>query len=311
MSENVRHHFIPQCYLSNFSNNGKAIWVYNKKERKSYLTSKDKIFQEKNFYRIPDELIPEKDKDKINPLSIEKDFFAKDIESQFSHYLKSIVALIDEQLIEDPNLQNFKYELNEDYIEEFAMQIAIQYFRTPKERQEVGKFIDGLSRKVKMADSRCISKTILSELNKPYIHNPIIAHFWTIFANNKFIPKFKEILKNKIWLTCISPNVPFYTSDSPIIVDDPLNMFDGSDISLNATGGIITYPLTSKILFKLFDREYYTKYYSDLAHADRSIIIVDEEYVKKENTKQFNNAQNEIVSPIDNFGDNIHHTIWD
>lgn len=105
------------------------------------------------------------------------------------------------------------------------MQIAIQYFRTPKERQEVMQVIDGLSRKVKMTDSRCISKTILSELNKPYIHNPIIAHFWTIFANNKFIPKFKEILKNKIWLTCISPNVPFYTSDSPIIVDDPKNIF--------------------------------------------------------------------------------------
>ena len=89
MGDSIKHHYIPQCYLSNFSCDGKAIWVYNKKERKAYLTSVDKIFQKKHWYRIPDELIPEQDKDIINPLSIEKDFFADQVESQFNHYLKS------------------------------------------------------------------------------------------------------------------------------------------------------------------------------------------------------------------------------
>jgi hypothetical protein len=45
MGDSIKHHYIPQCYLSNFSCDGKAIWVYNKKERKAYLTSVDKIFQ--------------------------------------------------------------------------------------------------------------------------------------------------------------------------------------------------------------------------------------------------------------------------
>jgi hypothetical protein len=35
--------------------------------------------------------------------------------------------------------------------------------------------------------------------------------------------------------------------------------------------------------------------------ADRSIILVNNEFVKKENMVQFTFAQNEIVSPINNF----------
>lgn len=159
------------------------------------------------------------------------------------------------------------------------MQIAIQYFRTPKERQEVMQVIDGLSRKVKMADSRCISKTILSELNKPYIHNPIIAHFWTIFANNKFIPKFKEILKNKIWLTCISPNVPFYTSDSPIIVDDPKNIFTISkswlmtfDITGSTRGHNMTNEMCSQWGVDLSVRRFFLQKHLQIALAANDIF---------------------------------------
>ena len=81
------------------------------------------------------------------------------------------------------------------------------------------------------------------------------------------------------------------------------NMPNDTDISLNRIGSIITYPITSKILFKLLDRKYYT----DMANEDRNIILVNDEYVKKENMRQFSIAQNEIVSPINNFDDCIHY----
>lgn len=297
MGESKKHHIIPQCYLSNFSCDGKAIWVYNKKERKSYLTSVDKIFQRKHWYRIPDELISEQDKNKINPLSIEKDFFADLVESQFNHYLKSIVSNIDELLQNESNFQNYNCRLHEDYVDEFSMQIAIQFFRTPKARQEVMSIISDIAEKFQMADSKYKDNEIIADLNKPHTQNPTIAHFWTIFANDKFIPGITEILKNKIWLTCVSPNAPFYTSDSPIIVENLYNTPNDIDISLNRIGSIITYPLTSKILFKLLDREYY----ADMADEDRSIILVNDEYVKKENMRQFSHAKNEIVSPVNNF----------
>ena len=143
-------------------------------------------------------------------------------------------------------------------------------------------------------DSRYMDSELLSELNQPY--NPTIAHFWTIFANDKFIPRITEILKSKIWITYISPSLPFYTSDTPIIVES-LNTHYHSDFSLNERGGIITYPLTKKILIKLHDREHY----ADLVDEDRGIILVNEKFVKQENKKQFALAQNEIVSPINNF----------
>jgi hypothetical protein len=297
MGESKKHHIIPQCYLSNFSNDGKGIWVYNKKEGKGYLTSVDKIFQKKDWYRIPEELIPEQEKDKINPLSIEIEFFADQVESQYNHYLKSIVSNIDELLIDKSNFQHYNCRLHEDYVGEFAMQIAIQYFRTPKARQEVMSILADLLEASQMIDSKYMDNELISELNKPHTKNPTIAHFWTIFANDKFIPGITEILKSKIWLTCVSPNAPFYTSDSPVTVESLYNTPRDSDISLNEKGGVITYPLTSKILLKLLDREYY----ADMADEDRSIILVNEEFVKKENMMRFAFAQNEIVSPVNNF----------
>ena len=297
MGESKKHHIIPQCYLSNFSCDGKAIWVYNKKERKTYLTSVDKVFQRKHWYRIPDELISEQDKDKINPLSIEKDFFANQVESQFNHYLRSIACNIDELLQNESNFQNFNCKLHEDYVDEFSMQIAVQFFRTPEARHEVMGIISDIAEKFQTTDSKSTENEIIAELNKPHTENPTIAHFWTIFANDKFIPGIAEILKSKIWLTCVTPNVPFYTSDSPVIVENLYNMPNDTDISLNRIGGIITYPVTSKILFKLLDREYY----ADMANEDRSIILVNDEYVKTENMRQFSFAKNDIVSPINNF----------
>jgi hypothetical protein len=303
MGESKKHHIIPQCYLSNFSNDGKGIWVYNKKEGKAYLTSVDKIFQKKNWYRIPDELIPEQDKGKINPLSIEEEFFADQVESQFNHYLKSLVCNIDELLQNESSYQNYNCRLHEDYVDEFSMQIAIQFFRTPKARKEVMSIISDIAEKFQMTDSKYMDNDIIAELNKPHTQNPTIAHFWTIFANDKFIPSITEILKRKIWLTCVSPNVPFYTSDSPVIVENLNNMPNDTDISLNRIGGIITYPITSKVLFKLLDREYY----ADMADEDRSIFLVNDEYVKKENMRMFSLAQNEIVSPVNNFDVCLHY----
>lgn len=297
MTENVKHHFIPQCYLSNFSIDGKGIWVYNKQERKSYLTSIDKIFQIKHFYKIPDEFISEQDKDKINALSIEKEFFANQVEAQFSQYLKMIIHVIDELLKKDSELRYRNYKLHEDFITEFAMQMAIQFFRTPKARQEVMQVLDNLLGKIQKEESEYVNNNFVSELSKPYIHDPTIAHFWTIFANKNFIPNITKILKNKIWITYVSPYQPFYTSDSPIIVEDQYNTPIESDISLNMKGSIITYPLTSKILFKLLDREYYV----DMKEEHYSIKIANEEFVKRENIKQFLHAQNQIVSPVDNF----------
>lgn len=200
MTKNVRHHFIPQCYLSNFSIDGKGIWVYNKQERKSYLTSIDKIFQIKHFYKIPNELIPEQDQNKINALSIEIEFFANQIEPQFSHYLKMIIHVIDELLKKKSELQYGKYKLHEDFITEFAMQMAIQFFRTPKARQEVMQVLDNILGEVKKEESEYLNNNFVSELRKPYIHDPSIAHFWTIFANNKFIQILQKFLRTRYGL---------------------------------------------------------------------------------------------------------------
>ena len=83
MKEYRNHHYIPECYLTNFTEDGKGIWVYDKKNGKTFQQSISNIFFKKDFYRINEEDIPDNLKGEINPLSLEKDYFANEIEILF------------------------------------------------------------------------------------------------------------------------------------------------------------------------------------------------------------------------------------
>lgn len=47
------HHYIPQCYLKNFSENGTYLFVYNKDNSKSYVQAINKTCCIKDFYTLP------------------------------------------------------------------------------------------------------------------------------------------------------------------------------------------------------------------------------------------------------------------
>ena len=78
--EHTRHHYIPQCYLRNFTEDGKCVWVYDKARSKSYHTAISSICYKDDFYKIEKESLPQTD-EKINGLTIETVFFARGIEN--------------------------------------------------------------------------------------------------------------------------------------------------------------------------------------------------------------------------------------
>ncbi|MBQ2210311.1 MAG: DUF4238 domain-containing protein [Prevotella sp.] len=101
MKEYQKHHIIPECYLTNFTEDGKGIWVYDKKNGKTFQQSVSNIFFIKDFYRINEEDIPDSLKGEVNPLTLEKDYFANEIESNYNDFLISLIPRIDELIDND------------------------------------------------------------------------------------------------------------------------------------------------------------------------------------------------------------------
>ena len=78
MKEYRNHHIIPECYLTNFTEDGKGIWIYDKKSGKTFQQSISNIFFKKDFYRINEEDIPDSLKGEVNPLSFLKKMLLMD-----------------------------------------------------------------------------------------------------------------------------------------------------------------------------------------------------------------------------------------
>jgi len=92
-----------------------------------------------------------------------------------------------------------------------------------------------------------------------------------------------------------SPDAEFFTSDSPIIFEREGSNKEVGFMELNLSNLNITYPITRNLLVRLWDRDSYKQ----IEPFDRTIRIVDEEFVMCENIRQYIWANNEIVTPND------------
>ena len=292
--EHKRHHYIPQCYLRGFSTNEKSVWVYNKSLSKMYQTSVDKIFYEKNFYAVDMDLVPEDGKDKINVNSIEYEFFAEHIESQYADILNAINKSTNEWK-EIPSYL-LCGRIPECWVDYLSMQLLIQYIRTPEAREEALELLELSKLHMKaLSDSPLCSdeERLYYEKESQRTHGEAIDHFMILFDKERVIDPYCSLLKNKIWSIYYSPEADFFTSDAPIILEREGENKNVNFLELNLPQLHITYPITRHLLVRLWDRESYKV----LEPYDRMIRIVDKEFVMAENIRQYVWARKEIVTP--------------
>ena len=84
------------------------------------------------------------------------------------------------------------------------------------------------------------------------------------------------MLQNNIWSIYFSAGDCFVTSDSPIIIEREIPTKNCDFLSLNLPSTNITFPLTSRILVRIWDREYYKQ----LEPFNRIVRFVNDEFVK-------------------------------
>lgn len=297
--ENIKQHFIPQCYLRNFSPNSNNIFIYDKIERKPYRNSVEKIACIDYFYELPDKLIENIGEIPFGTKFYEKEFFANNIENQYNIILEKI-AHKGESWINDKIINKI---ITQKEKEIFAQLIAIQYLRMPDIRE---KYSD--ARKKATLISSDIIKSFLSHENptlKKEIENirveynedydPILHS--EMYADEELYVGIANQLLNKHWIYFITKNNDFYTSDNPIIIKPHIEKQRPYYGGIGMRGAEIIFPISSSILLTMWD----SNYFEIIEQKHDTFNKINGKHKREYNCLQYMFSNRQTYSYIDDF----------
>ena len=257
--ENRIQHFVPQCYLRNFSPNDTYIFIYDKTERKPFRNAVDKVACDDYFYDLPAKTIENINEIPFGTQFYEKEFFANNVEKIYAKILEKIVNYGNSWL----RSENIDEIITKEEKEIFAQLIAIQYLRMPDIRV---KYSDARKKQV---DCRIdIIKGLLIH-EKPKLKKEIeslqfeydkafdpILHS-EMFADEELYVGIANQIINKHWVYFITDNNDFYTSDNPIVIKPHVKNKAPFYEGFGMYGAEIIFPISSSILLTMLDNNHF------------------------------------------------------
>lgn len=257
-----KHHYVPQTYLKQFAHtNGKVdnptyfLNACNRKAAKPYTVNVEDICQIPHFYRISEEYITENPQDNLNPLSLEVEHFAENVETNFTSILEEILRRKERcvQLGTDtfPMLENDKYLL--------AEQIIIQFLRHPKVRKSDLDLFDDFYPKM----LRLFQEGLAIELNNPGIaelqigikKDDAVLHAKHTYLNDEILTSFTNDLSKNLWTFVYSPENLFMTSDNPVVCVQQFQNERPLNLGLNQKGAIKFFAIFPDLLLIMMDEK--------------------------------------------------------
>jgi len=292
----VKHHYIPQCYLRNFSNNGRKIYTYDKNLSKKYCADISSVCEINDFYKISNDYIEENPEYEGAELMIECDYFAQNIEPKYSELLNRLISCKNECLID--KCKNIGFSYKDKRI--IAAHIVIQYLRLPHIRTETIQLFDDIMPKMIELTKALASEGNDNDFNdlKIVAHcEPAILHASNTFMNDEFVNKFSEALANNYWSFLVSEKGNFYTSDFPIVVEPHVPNVRPMYLGLAQYGSELTFPISKDIVITMWDREYF----ADKRTEDCKFYLIDEKEERRQNLLRYFNARRHVFSFYDDF----------
>lgn len=290
----MKQHYIPRCYLKQFSDNPKSVYTYDKVSSKAYLASLMSVCCEDDIYSLSDSYVEESNNQNgghLNKLSIEQEHFAHFVEPEFSKLLKELDVIKDEWMTAKEH-----YRLTFLEKKEIALHLVTQFFRLPEIREYVVNDyirmdkanIDIIKHFLAMQhkDKSFEDLKIDIECEEPALHADLT------YLNNDMLMMFAEAIAHNIWIFQVSRNADFYTSDFPIVVKPHVLNVRPMYMGLAQYGGELTYPLSPRILLTVYDREYF----NSLGGNDCMFIEATDKEVRRQNMLRYFYAKRHVFS---------------
>jgi hypothetical protein len=298
---NKNHHYIPQCYLRNFSSNKTSIWAYDKIKSNSYPTAIDSVCCLEEFFTLPQGSIDVYDDERKNQLYLECDYFANNIEPAYGRMLSEITSNKEKWL-----KNNSELAISNKY--EFAKLTAIQWLRLPSQRDALKnlrqntmpKIIDLLKEGMAIETgndeyNNLDTNTLVSELTP----NPVLDHANILFANEEMINLYATAIANNFWEFSVSLNDDIYTSDFPLVVNPHVSNVRPICEGLASYGSELSFPISKDIVLTIWDREYFPTKQS----VDCKFTFFDNDKEKRrKNLLTYYYAERHVFCNHQNFG---------
>lgn len=259
----IKQHYVPQCYLRNFSPNGKFVYIYDKIIQKPFTNSLDSITCFDHFYEIPKKYLSEKFNIPYGTKYFEKAFFAEHIEKLYAKILDRIIDKADSW----KKTKKVIEILTKNEKEELAQLIAIQHLRMPNIKDEISnsyekamlECFDIIKSGIININLEIENKETNIEYDKDY---DSILHS-KLYTNEKLVSDFATQILNKNWVFYINENSDFYTSDNPIIIKPHIKnkqrFYDGFGMQ----GVEIIFPISKSIVMTMWDSNYFPEKQKD------------------------------------------------
>lgn len=258
--KNQNHHFIPRCYLKQFSDNGKYVHVYSKRHKRNKSAQGIRNTAAiKNFYRISLNSLESENKSPEDVNFFETEFFDKIVERSFA----SLLTIISDKA-KNWQLDKSSHEvLCKKDMDLLAGLIAVQYLRMPNIREKYQKLDEDVERaRLEILNSFFLTqypehKDFIRSIGMTYDRQFDTEKHAEIFADQDIVNNIQDCLLNKFWLFLISPDDDFFTSDNPVLikphVQNQPTRWEGFDMK----GGEVIFPLSSSVLLTLWDKDYF------------------------------------------------------
>lgn len=295
----IKQHFIPQCYLRNFSPNDSNLFTYDKIEGKSFCNRIKNVAYKKCFYDLPEKFISNLDSIPSGNQFYEKEFFASNVEGQYDVILKKIIERR-KSLLKNGHINEI---ITQQEKEIFAQLIAIQFLRMPDIRD---KYSDALKKGV---ESRLdIMKSVLSNSNPEHEkeienievkydqdYDPVLHS--EMYANEKLYQDISNEILNKHWIYFIAENNDFYTSDNPIVIKEHITNQPSSYEGFGMKGVEIVFPISSSILLTMWDNNHFEK----IQQTPDSFSEISGKQIREYNSFQYIYSNRQTYSYNNNF----------
>lgn len=298
--QNNKQHYVPRCYLKWFSPDGRSLYTYDKKAAKNYQASMMSVCCEDNLYTISDEFVSrnnaETETTVINRLTIEHDFFSKDIEPNLALMLRQVDEIREEWYVDKGH-----YHLNHNEKLEIALHIVSLYFRHPLVMDAT---VDN-SLRAEMANIDMIKMIMAAQTGDERYNQlqigldyekPVLSANMT-FMNNEHLMDFANAIAKNIYVFWMSKDNDFYTSDFPITVNPHEANVKPAYMGLAQYGSEVMFTLSPRLALSIYDREYFN---SD-EDLDTCFILADDKEIRRHNMVHYFYAQRHVFSLKNDF----------
>ena len=263
------HHYVPQFYLNYFSTKDSRLWVWDKKEDRTFCSTAKNLACESNFYLL-DGFISSSE---LNPL---------EMEIQFSE-VESAAAMIFAKIFMESRITPFgqKLKISKGERSSLALYIALQFLRTADTREIIGLLSLG-------------KQEIMVEPNE------LGALHASILWDQKVLDSFVTYLIGGVWTFAKNETgSKFATSDNPVCFRTKDNSM-WRKANILGDGTYVVFPLNPELILYVYPKH---QKYVNLRKFNNCIspVIFTANMVENENTGQAFMSSRFVISDNSDF----------